>query len=69
MEKSKLLVSGFVNINHGKIINCYSDINIKNIKNVSGFCNSNLGTIFNSYSNCKIKQQNISSGFCEETTT
>lgn len=68
MEKSKLLVSGFANINHGKIINCYSDINIKNIKNVSGFCNSNLGTIFNSYSNCKIKQQNISSGFCEENS-
>ena len=66
MKKSKLLVSGFTHINHGKIINCYSDINIRNIKNANGFCNSNLGTISNSYSNCKIKLKNISDGFCKE---
>lgn len=68
MEKSKFLVSGFAHINHGKIINCYTDINIKNIKNTNGFCSNNLGAIFNSYSNCKIKSQNISDGFCNENS-
>ena len=57
MKKGKLLVSGFTHINHGKIINCYSDINIRKIKGGGRLMNTKREYFTELYGNDAVKSR------------
>jgi hypothetical protein len=64
MAKSKnAICGGFVALNSGGIVDCYSDITVCGKVTAAGFCGNNAGIIKNSYSAGYVKKAKVSGGF------
>lgn len=57
------ICGGFVALNRGRIVNCYSNITVRGKAVAAGFCGDNTGVIKNSYSAGYVKETTVSGGF------
>ncbi|HEY5558061.1 hypothetical protein [Acetobacterium sp.] len=69
MANSKNSVcGGFVALNTGTIIDCYSNMTVHGKATAAGFCGNNTGVIKNAYSTGYLKKAKVSGGFSAKNT-
>src|SRR5665647_2312101 len=62
-NSKKLICGGFVALNSGKIVDCYSNVTVHGKVTAAGFCGNNTGVIKSSYSAGHVKKAKVSGGF------
>jgi len=69
MANSKNAVcGGFVALNTGTIVDCYSNMTVHGKATAAGFCGNNTGVIKNAYSAGHLKKAKVSGGFIAKNT-
>jgi len=62
-NSKNLICGGFVALNSGKIVDCYSNVIVHGKVTAAGFCGNNTGVIKSSYSAGHVKKAKVSGGF------
>ncbi|MBC3797718.1 hypothetical protein [Acetobacterium tundrae] len=63
MANKNAVCGGFVALNSGMIVDCYSNMTVLGKGTAAGFCGNNKGEIKNSYSTGRVKKAKVTGGF------
>ncbi len=63
MANKNAVCGGFVALNNGMIVDCYSNMTVLGKGTAAGFCGNNKGEIKNSYSTGRVKKTKVTGGF------